>query len=45
MVISGGLATLFELQTIYGVQDLYDLLEIVAIDANNAQAVAKHKGS
>jgi hypothetical protein len=35
-VISAGKATLRELQTYYGTKDLYDLLEIVAVDAYNA---------
>jgi hypothetical protein len=35
-VISAKLATLHELQTLYGTKDLYDLLEIAAVDAYNA---------
>ena len=38
------MASLNELQTIYGVLDLYDMLEIVLIDSNNAAAAARHKG-
>lgn len=34
-VISAGKATLLELQTVYGLQDVYDLLEIIQIDAYN----------
>jgi hypothetical protein len=30
------LATLHELQTIYGVKDLYDLLEVAIVDTYNA---------
>lgn len=33
--MSGKLATLHELQTVYGVNDLYDMLEIITIDAVN----------
>lgn len=33
--MSGKLATLHELQTVYGVNDLYDMLEIITIDALN----------
>lgn len=33
--------TLHELQTIYGVEDLYNLLEIGAVNAHNARVVAK----
>lgn len=29
------LATMAELQTVYGVKDLYDMLEIIAVDAYN----------
>jgi hypothetical protein len=38
-VVSARLATLHELQTIYGLEDLYDLLEIVLVDAHNARVV------
>lgn len=34
-VISSGLATLAELDSVYGVKDLYDLLEVVMVDAFN----------
>ncbi len=34
-VVSSKFATLYELQTIYGVEDLYDLLEIITVDAHN----------
>ena len=34
-MVSSRMATLNELNTIYGVSDLYDLLEIVMIDAHN----------
>jgi hypothetical protein len=33
--VSSRLATLTELQTVYGVQDAYDLLEILSVDAHN----------
>ena len=39
VVISGKLATLHELDTVYGAQDLYDLIEIIAVDNYN-QGVA-----
>jgi hypothetical protein len=35
------LATLHELQTVYGTKDLYDLLEIAAVDAHNAWLAAQ----
>lgn len=35
IVVSNRLATLHELNTVYGVQDLHDLLEIIVVDAVN----------
>lgn len=29
------MATLHELQTVYGVKDAYDMLEIITVDDNN----------
>jgi len=34
-VVSARLATLHELQTVYGLMDLWDLIEIHAVDAHN----------
>lgn len=36
-VISSRLATLHELDTVYGMSDLWDLLEIITVDAHNAR--------
>jgi hypothetical protein len=36
-VLSKGLARLHELDTVYGVKDLYDLLEVATIDDYNAR--------
>lgn len=33
--IAAGLATLHELQTVYSVEDVYDMLEVAVIDAHN----------
>lgn len=44
MIISQRLATLHELQTVYGNEDFYNLLEIIAVDDHNrmlAQKAAK----
>lgn len=41
-MISARLATLNELQTTLGVQDLYDLLEVIAVDRAN-QLLATRK--
>lgn len=38
-MVSARLATLHELDTIYGVEDLYDLLEILAVDNHNRRLV------
>lgn len=34
-MVSSRLATLFELDTVYGAEDLYTLLEVVAVDRYN----------
>ena len=41
MVVSSRLATLQELQTVYGARDLQDLVEIVMVDAHNARLANK----
>ncbi len=38
-VITAKLATLHELQTIYSFRDMYDLLEIAAVNASNQRLV------
>jgi hypothetical protein len=43
-VISSKLATLGELQTAYGVRDLYDMLEIVSVDRYNTALMNIPKG-
>jgi len=35
MLISSGVAKLHELDTVYGIKDAYDMLEIVCIDNYN----------
>ena len=37
------LATLHELQTIYNLEDLYDLLELAAVDSYNRGVLQKHE--
>lgn len=37
-MIGSRLATLHELDTVYGVEDLYDLIEVVMVDADNSRA-------
>lgn len=41
-MISSRLATLNELQTVLGVEDLYDLIEVIAVDRYN-QMLASRK--
>lgn len=41
MVVSSRHATLRELQTVYGAFDLYNLAEMVAVDAHNSRAIAE----
>ena len=40
-LISADKATLVELQTVLGVEDAYDLLEVVAVDNHNKALMAK----
>lgn len=35
------MATLHELSTVYGTQDLYDFLEMIAVNAHNQRALSK----
>ncbi|MFM0507653.1 transcription elongation factor GreA [Paraburkholderia sp. RL17-373-BIF-A] len=40
-VVSRRLATLHELQTVYGAEDLYNLLEVIAVDSHNERELNK----
>lgn len=40
-IVSSGKATLHELDTVYGAEDLYDLLEVILIDAHNQRLMHK----
>lgn len=35
LIVSRKYATLHELQTVYGSEDLYDLIEIIVVDGHN----------
>ena len=37
ILISARVATLHELATVYGIRDMYNMLEVVSIDAYNAK--------
>ncbi len=39
--MSSRLATLHELGTVYGVKDLYDLIEVIVVDAHNKRVIDK----
>lgn len=38
MIVSDGKATLYELQSVYGVGDLFNLCEVIAVDSSNRRA-------
>ncbi len=40
-LVSFRYATLTELQTIYGVEDMYDMIEIAAVDSHNRYMASK----
>jgi hypothetical protein len=42
-VISTGMASLHELQTIYSLQDVFDLLEIAAINGHNRKMMMERE--
>jgi 4-diphosphocytidyl-2C-methyl-D-erythritol kinase len=41
MIVSTGKATLHELDTVYSTEDLYDLIEIVVVDAQNEKLLSQ----
>lgn len=43
MVISESKATLCELQSVYGVGDLFNLCEVIAVDGYNRRVLAQDK--
>ncbi|MBR8479451.1 transcription elongation factor GreA [Burkholderia cenocepacia] len=42
-VVSRRLATLHELQTVYGQDDLHDLLEIIVVDSHNERVAMEER--
>jgi len=40
-IVSSGLATLHELQTVYGVKDAFDLAEVIRVDSHNRREELK----
>jgi hypothetical protein len=41
LALSAKMATLNELQTVYGLEDVYDMLEIASVDAHNQNLARK----
>lgn len=41
MIVSSGLATLTELQSVYGVMDAFNISEVIAVDAFNRREASK----
>lgn len=39
MIISLRMATLRELQTVYGIRDVYDMIEVAVVDAHNRRVL------
>lgn len=39
--MSHGMATLNELQTVYGLQDVYDMIEVIMVDSYNKRALSR----
>jgi hypothetical protein len=44
-IVSSRLATLHELQTVYGLVDLWDMLEINAVDTHNQNRMSEYANS
>lgn len=44
VLISAGKATLHELETVYGMEDVYDMLEIIMVDAHNHRVLNPPQG-
>jgi hypothetical protein len=42
-LISQRLATLHELQTVYGAEDAYNLMEIMAVDIHNSNTMQEQR--
>ena len=41
MVLSHKAATLNELQTVYGLEDVYDMIEVLMVDNHNQEVLQK----
>lgn len=45
MIVSSRYATLHELDTVYGLEDAYDLLEVINTDAHNRRVANERNGT
>lgn len=45
MVISSKLATLNEMQTVYGLEDVYDMIEVIMVDNHNQNELNRREGA
>lgn len=43
MAVSSGKATMAELSTVLGIEDLHDILEVVIVDAHNDRIMRKKR--
>lgn len=43
LIVSSKLATLYELQTVYGSEDLFDLYEVVLVKLHNENVIYESK--
>lgn len=44
-LVSAERASMIELQTVYGLEDAYDLLEILVVDRHNEKVMRKNSGN
>lgn len=45
VVLSQKMATLHELQTVYSLEDVYDMIEIIMVDNHNQQILERANGN
>ncbi len=41
MIVSSGMATLYELQSVYGVRDCFDMAEVIGVDSYNRREIER----
>lgn len=45
MIVSSGMATLHELQSVYGVRDCFDMAEVIGVDSHNRREIERSANS